>query len=128
MNFTVYSAHSIARNQQPLKHNRLYPKKKKKGNFGICRQKACCDLFYNPKIQVHNHMRSSRRVTKSWVGSDICKYKGFFCDNPPDNLSAIAVASIDFKGLDPDAWCRNLEHLLFWPTLFSTVVVTVLKG
>ncbi|KAK4277445.1 hypothetical protein QN277_015445 [Acacia crassicarpa] len=37
-------------------------------------------------------------VTKSWVGSDICTYKGFHCDNPPDNTSAIAVASIDFNG------------------------------
>ncbi|KAJ7966583.1 Leucine-rich repeat receptor-like protein kinase family [Quillaja saponaria] len=37
-------------------------------------------------------------ITKSWVGSDICSYKGFYCDNPPDNNSAIAVASIDFNG------------------------------
>lgn len=37
-------------------------------------------------------------MTKSWVGSDICSYKGFYCDNPPDNTSAIAVASIDFNG------------------------------
>lgn len=37
-------------------------------------------------------------VTKSWVGSDICSYKGFYCDNPPDNTSAIALASIDFNG------------------------------
>ncbi|XP_028806887.1 uncharacterized protein At4g06744-like [Neltuma alba] len=37
-------------------------------------------------------------VTKSWVGSDVCSYKGFYCDNPPDNASAIAVASIDFNG------------------------------
>lgn len=37
-------------------------------------------------------------ITNTWVGSDICKYKGFFCDNPPDNLSATTVASIDFNG------------------------------
>ncbi|XP_061355594.1 uncharacterized protein At4g06744-like [Gastrolobium bilobum] len=37
-------------------------------------------------------------VTKSWVGSDICNYKGFYCDNPPDNSSAIALASVDFNG------------------------------
>ncbi|CAL0322479.1 unnamed protein product [Lupinus luteus] len=37
-------------------------------------------------------------VTKSWVGSDICSYKGFYCDTPPDNSSAIALASIDFNG------------------------------
>ncbi|CAN0873097.1 Uncharacterized protein At4g06744, partial [Linum grandiflorum] len=37
-------------------------------------------------------------ITSTWVGSDICKYKGFFCDNPPDNSSATTVASIDFNG------------------------------
>ncbi|XP_043710150.1 uncharacterized protein At4g06744-like [Telopea speciosissima] len=37
-------------------------------------------------------------VTKTWVGSDICNYKGFFCDSPPDNRTATAVASIDFNG------------------------------
>ncbi|XAR59431.1 hypothetical protein NMG60_11015269 [Bertholletia excelsa] len=37
-------------------------------------------------------------VTRSWVGSDVCNYIGFYCDNPPDNTSAIAIASIDFNG------------------------------
>ncbi|XP_048231601.1 uncharacterized protein At4g06744 [Ricinus communis] len=37
-------------------------------------------------------------ITQSWVGSDICNYRGFYCDNPPDNLSAIALAAIDFNG------------------------------
>lgn len=37
-------------------------------------------------------------ITKSWVGSDICNYTGFFCENPPDNQSATALASIDFNG------------------------------
>ncbi|KAJ7958194.1 Leucine-rich repeat receptor-like protein kinase family [Quillaja saponaria] len=37
-------------------------------------------------------------ITKSWVGSDVCSYKGFYCDHPPDNNSAIGVASIDFNG------------------------------
>lgn len=37
-------------------------------------------------------------ITTSWVGSDICSYRGFYCDNPPDNRSAIALASIDFNG------------------------------
>ncbi|PIN09884.1 hypothetical protein CDL12_17526 [Handroanthus impetiginosus] len=37
-------------------------------------------------------------ITATWVGADICKYKGFYCDNPPDNQSAIALASIDFNG------------------------------
>ncbi|KAK9048075.1 hypothetical protein SSX86_032962 [Deinandra increscens subsp. villosa] len=37
-------------------------------------------------------------ITGSWVGSDICSYKGFYCDNPPDNKTAITLASIDFNG------------------------------
>ncbi|KAE8716767.1 cysteine proteinase RD21a-like [Hibiscus syriacus] len=37
-------------------------------------------------------------ITGNWVGSDICSYTGFYCDNPPDNVSAIAVAGIDFNG------------------------------
>ncbi|KAI4366467.1 hypothetical protein MLD38_022341 [Melastoma candidum] len=37
-------------------------------------------------------------ITASWVTSDVCSYRGFYCDNPPDNLSAVAVASIDFNG------------------------------
>ncbi|XP_044475079.1 uncharacterized protein At4g06744-like [Mangifera indica] len=37
-------------------------------------------------------------ITKTWVGPDICSYKGFFCESPPDNKSAKALASIDFNG------------------------------
>ncbi|PIA56578.1 hypothetical protein AQUCO_00700728v1 [Aquilegia coerulea] len=38
-------------------------------------------------------------ITKTWVGTDICnKYKGYYCDSPPDNVTAITVASIDFNG------------------------------
>ncbi|CDP01296.1 unnamed protein product [Coffea canephora] len=37
-------------------------------------------------------------ITKSWVGADICNYTGFYCTSPPDNCSAIALASIDFNG------------------------------
>lgn len=37
-------------------------------------------------------------ITKTWVGSDICNYRGFYCDNPPYNSSAITLASIDFNG------------------------------
>ncbi|XP_051139644.1 uncharacterized protein At4g06744-like [Andrographis paniculata] len=37
-------------------------------------------------------------VTASWIGSDICNYKGFYCESPPDNGSALALASIDFNG------------------------------
>ena len=37
-------------------------------------------------------------IAKSWQGLDICSCKGFYCDNPPDNKTAIALASIDFNG------------------------------
>ncbi|KAK3420552.1 hypothetical protein EUGRSUZ_G01385 [Eucalyptus grandis] len=37
-------------------------------------------------------------ITNSWVGPGICNYTGFYCDNPPDNLTATALAGIDFNG------------------------------
>jgi hypothetical protein len=37
-------------------------------------------------------------ITQTWVGSNICNYTGFYCDNPPDNTSATALAAIDFNG------------------------------
>ncbi|RVW40473.1 Uncharacterized protein CK203_092326 [Vitis vinifera] len=37
-------------------------------------------------------------IAKSWQGLDICSCKGFYFDNPPDNKTAIALASIDFNG------------------------------
>lgn len=42
-------------------------------------------------------------ITKTWVGSDVCSYKGFYCDNPPDNTSAIALAAVDFNGFNLSA-------------------------
>ncbi|WCJ35471.1 Leucine-rich repeat (LRR) family protein [Euphorbia peplus] len=46
-------------------------------------------------------------ITKTWNGSNICTYKGFFCDNPPYNKSAITVASIDFNGFQLSAPTLN---------------------
>ncbi|RAL47249.1 unnamed protein product [Cuscuta campestris] len=37
-------------------------------------------------------------VTRTWVGPDVCNYTGFFCESPPDNKSAVAIASVDFNG------------------------------
>ncbi|KAG6434758.1 hypothetical protein SASPL_106400 [Salvia splendens] len=37
-------------------------------------------------------------VTATWTGRDVCAYRGFYCESPPDNQSATAVASIDFNG------------------------------
>ncbi|XP_010270768.1 PREDICTED: uncharacterized protein At4g06744-like [Nelumbo nucifera] len=37
-------------------------------------------------------------ITSTWVGSDICNYRGFYCDNPPDDPSVRALAGIDFNG------------------------------
>lgn len=42
-------------------------------------------------------------ITSTWVGSDICSYKGFYCESPPDNKSALALASIDFNGFQLSA-------------------------
>ncbi|KAK7362591.1 hypothetical protein VNO77_04708 [Canavalia gladiata] len=42
-------------------------------------------------------------VTRTWVGPDICNYTGFYCDNPPNNLTAITIASIDFNGFQLSA-------------------------
>ncbi|XP_004304027.1 PREDICTED: uncharacterized protein At4g06744-like [Fragaria vesca subsp. vesca] len=42
-------------------------------------------------------------ITKTWVGADICNYKGFYCDIPPDNATATAIASIDFNGFQLSA-------------------------
>jgi len=41
--------------------------------------------------------------TKSWVGYDICSYEGFYCENPPGNKFAIALASIDFNSFQLNA-------------------------
>lgn len=51
-----------------------------------------------------------RGITKTWTGADICSYKGFFCDHPPDNKSAMAVASVDFNGFHLSA--PSLENFL----------------
>ncbi|XP_044508088.1 uncharacterized protein At4g06744-like [Mangifera indica] len=42
-------------------------------------------------------------ITSTWVGSDVCNYTGFYCDHPPDNESAIALASIDLNGFRLEA-------------------------
>lgn len=42
-------------------------------------------------------------VTQTWIGSDICSYRGFHCDHPPDNDTAVTVASIDFNGFQLSA-------------------------
>lgn len=53
-----------------------------------------------PLVQTFKNTISSDplNITGSWVGSDICNYKGFYCDSPPNNKSAITLASIDFNG------------------------------
>ncbi|KAA8537784.1 hypothetical protein F0562_027636 [Nyssa sinensis] len=65
-----------------------------------------------PVIQKFKNIISSDPlgITKSWVGPNICNYKGFYCDNPPDNKSAIALASIDFNGFQLSA--PSLDNFL----------------
>lgn len=36
-------------------------------------------------------------VTRSWSGTDVCGYKGFFCERPP-NVTDRTIASVDFNG------------------------------
>ncbi|GFS40046.1 leucine-rich repeat (LRR) family protein [Actinidia rufa] len=55
-------------------------------------------------------------VTQTWIGSDICSYRGFYCDSPPDNSSATALASVDFNGFglaapSLDGFIDNLPDL-----------------
>src|ERR1044072_1730914 len=69
-------------------------------------------------------------VTKSWVGSDICSYRGFYCDTPPGNSSAIALASIDFNGFHLvaptlDGFLENLPDIALFhanPNNFSGTI------
>ncbi|KAH6782238.1 Leucine-rich repeat family protein [Perilla frutescens var. frutescens] len=53
-----------------------------------------------PIIQKFKNLITSDpfNITSTWMGSDICNYRGFYCENPPDNQSATALASIDFNG------------------------------
>ncbi|KAK9112686.1 hypothetical protein Scep_020205 [Stephania cephalantha] len=71
-----------------------------------------------PVIQTFKKLITSDplNVTKTWVGSDICSYKGFYCDSPPDNQSATALASLDFNGFllsapSLDGFLDNLPDL-----------------
>ncbi|KAG6789779.1 hypothetical protein POTOM_005903 [Populus tomentosa] len=58
-----------------------------------------------PIIQVFKDAITSDpfNITQTWVGPDICNYKGFYCSSPPDNNSAVALASIDFNGFQLSA-------------------------
>ncbi|KAK6946073.1 hypothetical protein RJ641_013617 [Dillenia turbinata] len=42
-------------------------------------------------------------ITSSWVGPDVCHYTGFYCEAPPDNDSALALAAVDFNGFQLSA-------------------------
>ncbi|XP_044488970.1 uncharacterized protein At4g06744-like [Mangifera indica] len=42
-------------------------------------------------------------ITGTWAGSDVCNYTGFYCDHPPDNESATALASVDLNGFGLEA-------------------------
>ncbi|KAL0438844.1 UNVERIFIED_CONTAM: hypothetical protein Slati_2367400 [Sesamum latifolium] len=58
-----------------------------------------------PVIQKFKNLITSDplNMTASWVGADICNYRGFYCESPPDNKSTIALASIDFNGFQLSA-------------------------
>ncbi|KAK6916417.1 hypothetical protein RJ641_019278 [Dillenia turbinata] len=42
-------------------------------------------------------------ITSSWVGPDVCSYKGFYCENPPDNATALTIAAVNFNGFQLSA-------------------------
>ena len=69
-------------------------------------------------------------VTNSWVGSDACSYIGFYCDNPPDNNSAIALSSIDFHGFQLSAPTLNgfidkLPYIAFFHANSNNFIGTI---
>ncbi|XVF67535.1 hypothetical protein PTKIN_Ptkin10aG0129000 [Pterospermum kingtungense] len=45
---------------------------------------------------------NSRKYTRTWKGNDVCKYKGFFCDNYPEKFRSggnqKSIAAVDFNG------------------------------
>ncbi|KAL6527367.1 hypothetical protein OROGR_016457 [Orobanche gracilis] len=53
-----------------------------------------------PVIQQFKNLITSDpfNITDTWTGADVCRYTGFYCEAPPDDESAIAIASIDFNG------------------------------
>ncbi|KAI3834198.1 hypothetical protein MKX03_030005 [Papaver bracteatum] len=53
-----------------------------------------------PVIQRFKNLITSDpfNVTSTWVGANVCNYKGFYCESPPDNSSALSLASVDFNG------------------------------
>lgn len=74
-----------------------------------------------PIIQIFKNIITSDpfNITKTWVGPNICNYTGFYCGNPPYNLSAIALAAIDFNGFQLtaptlDGFIDQLPDLAFF--------------
>ncbi|KAL6504620.1 hypothetical protein OROHE_023378 [Orobanche hederae] len=55
-----------------------------------------------PVIQQFKNLITSDpfNITDTWAGADVCRYRGFYCEAPPDDESAIAIASIDFNGFE----------------------------
>ncbi|KAL1546932.1 hypothetical protein AAHA92_23464 [Salvia divinorum] len=64
-------------------------------NFADQRLAAVFPIIQNFKSTITS---DPFNVTATWTGGDVCAYRGFYCESPPDNQSATAVASIDFNG------------------------------
>ncbi|XXG52657.1 hypothetical protein AAC387_Pa03g0924 [Persea americana] len=43
-------------------------------------------------------LEDPKGITKTWMGGDPCKFKGFHCAVPPDDKSSNALAAVDFNG------------------------------
>lgn len=69
-------------------------------------------------------------ITSTWIGSDICNYKGFYCSHPPDNLTATTLASIDFNGFllaspSIDAFINQLPDLALFHANSNRFIGTI---
>ena len=83
--------------KSPTKSQALLPSPQKAETLVFAEQRLA--VVY-PVIQKFKSIITSDPlgITKSWVGSNICKYRGFYCENPLNNLSAIALASMHSNG------------------------------
>nr|XP_029122172.1 uncharacterized protein At4g06744-like [Elaeis guineensis] len=37
------------------------------------------------------------RISRTWNGAKVCKYKGFYCETPPNRKNTPTIASVDFN-------------------------------
>ncbi|XWS69104.1 hypothetical protein CRYUN_Cryun04dG0150700 [Craigia yunnanensis] len=64
----------------------------------VFKDKRLADVY--PIIQSFKRTITEDPLNKTgnWIGSDLCNYTGFYCDNPPDNVSALTLVGLNFNG------------------------------